>query len=151
LQGIGTAGIIPATISHFCLQPLPGSLTIGILAHPFPPSRQCSIAFALFSARNLFGAGLGTTLGAIITQFSKLVFCPAGQHTWEAQLFSPNSVTWHGSFFVICSFGVLSFIIAAFTIDPDVPTMEKDACITLYIFLSFFLLPLIPNFFSHID
>jgi hypothetical protein len=29
--------------------------------------------------------------------------------------------------------------------------MEKDACITLYIFLSFFLLPLIPNFFSHID
>ncbi|KAF8524915.1 efflux transporter [Hysterangium stoloniferum] len=92
-QGIGSAAAIPAAV--------------GILAHSFPPGMRRSIGFAIFSAGNPFGAGLGLALGSIVTEFS--------------------DVQWRGAFFVVSGCGALSFITAALVIDRDVPTTEKDA------------------------
>ncbi|KAF8524916.1 MFS general substrate transporter, partial [Hysterangium stoloniferum] len=93
LQGVGSAATLPAAV--------------GILAHSFPHSMQRSMAFAIFSAGNPFGASLGFVVGAIVTEYS--------------------AAKWRGIFFAICGCGALSFITAALVIDRDIPTTEKDA------------------------
>ncbi|KAF8589004.1 efflux transporter [Ramaria rubella] len=92
MQGIGSAAVIPASL--------------GILAHSFPPSRQRSVAFAVFSAGAPFGAGLGFTIGGFVTEFS--------------------TVTWRGIFFLTCGLSALSSIAAFYFIDPDTQSTEID-------------------------
>ncbi|KZS91971.1 putative efflux transporter [Sistotremastrum niveocremeum HHB9708] len=81
---------------------IPASL--GILAHAFPPSKARSIAFATFSAGAPMGGAIGFVFGGILTQFA----------------------TWRAIFWFMAGLCAISFTIALFVMDADVPSTEKD-------------------------
>lgn len=60
LQGLGGGAVVPAAL--------------GILAETFPPGRQRTIAFSVFSAGSPLGGVLGFVSGAFLVQFSGYVF-----------------------------------------------------------------------------
>ncbi|KAF9456823.1 major facilitator superfamily-domain-containing protein [Collybia nuda] len=91
-QGVGAAAFLPASV--------------GILAAAFPPSRDRSLAFAIFASGAPLGAALGVALGGVLTQKT--------EHTWRA------------TFWMQCGLTVLCFIGGVFSIDPDVPSTESD-------------------------
>ncbi|GJJ06805.1 hypothetical protein Clacol_001001 [Clathrus columnatus] len=92
LQGMGGAASVPAAL--------------GILAQTFPPSSRRSIAFAVFSAGNPFGSGLGYILGAVAGQYSP--------------------IRWRAIFFIASGMAAFSFISALLVFKSDRPGKDID-------------------------
>lgn len=98
---------------------------LGILAHAFPPSRTRSIAFATFSAGAPIGAGLGTTLGSVLTEMTSYVYSssPPRHHHSKPQF---DRQTWRSTFYFTTGLTFLCLVGGIFAIDRDLPSTETD-------------------------